>query len=122
MQKREQYIMNLSAAQEIHETSCRILGTTHFSGTKVQPEKLFINHILAIVFNGLLIIPTIIQNAVPLIAIWKSSQLNRKPCYFRIFVQSVIDLTVGLVGISLLIVYLWSLLRGHENYCFVVFI
>ena len=113
--------MNLSAEQEIHETSCLILVTTHYIVTKDQSEKLLISHIFVIVFNGLLIIPTILLNAVPVITIWKSSQLSRKPCYFIILVQSMIDIAVGVGSIPLFIFVLRSLLGRYEN-CSVAFL
>jgi large-conductance mechanosensitive channel len=109
--------MNLSAEQQVYETSCRILGTTNFMITKIPSEGLRINQVLAIVFNGILIIPTILLNAVAIITIWKSSQLNRKPCYFIILVQSVTDLAVGLVSIPLFIFFLKRALGGYEKYC-----
>ena len=114
--------MNLSAGQETFSTLCRILGNNISVIIKLPSEKLFINHMLAIVFNGILIIPTIILNAVAIITIWKSSQLSRKPCYFIILVQSVIDLAVGVVSIPLFIFYLKSGLRGDANHCSIVFL
>jgi hypothetical protein len=61
--------MNLSAEQQVYETSCRILGTTNLMITKIPSEGLRINQVLAIVFNGILIIPTILLNAVAIITI-----------------------------------------------------
>ena len=116
------YIMNLSAGQETYATSCRILGTTTFVIIKLPSEKLLVNHILAIAVNGILIIPTILLNAVAIITIWKSSQLSRKPCYFIILVQSVTDLAVGFVGLPLFIFYLKSGIGGDANHCTLVFL
>jgi hypothetical protein len=107
--------MNLSAEQ--HEIACRSIATTHLIVTKFPSQELWINHVLVIAFNAILLITTIILNAVPIITIWKSSQLNRKPCYFIILVQSFIDLAVGLVSIPLFIFYLSSFFRGKEHYC-----
>jgi large-conductance mechanosensitive channel len=111
--------MNLSAEQRSYETQCRFLGSTQIVITNFPSEGLWVNHIAVIVFNCIMIIPTILLNAVPMITIWKSSQLNRKPCYFIILVQSVIDLAVGVVSIPLSIVYLWS--RIQPNLCSVGF-
>ena len=117
LKEKQVNIMNSSAAQQIYETSCRILGTDHFILTKNPSEALWMNRVLVIIFNGILIIPTILLNAVSIMTIWKSSQLKRKPCYFIILVQSVTDLSVGFVGIPLFIFYLWSGLGGYKNYC-----
>ena len=113
--------MNLTSEQKIYETSCRILGATHFIVANALSEELLINHIFAIVFNGFLIIPTILLNTVAIITIWKSSQMRSKPCYFIILVQSAVDLAVGVVSIPLFIFYLWTRLAGNVKYCYVAF-
>ena len=112
---REQVKMNLSGVQEGVEMSCEILGTTYFVTTKLPFDKFLINHIFAIAVNGILIIPTILLNAIPIITILKSSQLNSKPCYFIILIQSVIDLAVGVLGIPLFLVYLASGIGENSN-------
>jgi hypothetical protein len=104
--------MNLSVAQKKFETSCQILGTTHFVIEKLSSEKLLINHIFAIAVNGILIIPTLLLNAVAVITIFKSSLLNNKSCYFIILVQSVLDLAIGVLGIPLFIFFLASAIGG----------
>ena len=100
--------MNLSVDEEAFGMSCDILGETHFVITKLPSQNFVVNHIFAITFNGILVIPTILLNAVAIITILKSSQLKSKPCYFIILVQSVIDLAVGAFGIPLLIFFLAS--------------
>ncbi len=107
--------MNLSGEQEDFRKSCEILGKTYFVITKSPSHKFLINHIVAIALNGILIIPTIVLNTIPIIAILKSYQLRSKPCYFIILVQSVIDLAVGIFGMPLLLVYLASGIGGHSN-------
>jgi hypothetical protein len=80
-------------------------------------KKFLISHILAASVNGIFIIPTILLNAVSIVTIFKSSQLNSKPCYFIILVQSVIDLAVGVLGIPLFLVYIVQGITGTLN-CF----
>ena len=109
--------MNLSLDEDASATSCKILGETHFLITKFPSKKFVINYIFAITFNGLLMIPTILLNAMAIITILKSSQLKSRPCYFIILVQSVIDLAVGVLGIPLLMFFLASGLGGITN-CF----
>ena len=99
------------------EPSCQILGTTHLLTTKLPSEKLVINHIFAIAFNGILIIPTLLLNGFAVITILKSSQLNSKPCYFIILLQSMFDIAVGMLSIPLFIYYLSSSIGGISN-CF----
>ena len=102
--------MNRSVIQEEFEISCQILGTTHFIITKLPSNN--INHIFAIALNGILIIPTILLNAVAVLTIFKSSQLNSKPCYFIILVQSVVDLAIGVLGIPFFNFFLASNIGG----------
>ena len=100
--------MNLSLKQEKFGISCQILGKTHFIITKLPSNQLLMNHIFAMALNGILIIPTILLNAIAIITILKFSQLNSKPCYFIILLQSVIDLAVGVLGLPLFLVFLAS--------------
>jgi hypothetical protein len=109
---REHSKMNLSLTQEEFEISCQILGTTNFIITKLPSNNLLINHIFAVALNGILIIPTILLNAVAVLTIFKSSQLNSKPCYFIVLIQSVNDLAIGLLGIPLFIFFLASSIGG----------
>ena len=110
--------MNLSIEQDAFGVSCNIFGTTHFVITKLPSDEILVNHVVTIVFNAVLIIPTIMLNAVAITTIWKSSQMNNKTCYFVVVVQSVIDLAVGVLGIPLFIVFLLSGM-GEMSNCFV---
>ena len=110
--------MNASADQETFEISCKILGNTQIVITKLPSEEFLINHIFAITLNGILIIPTMLLNALAIITIIKSSQLKSKPCYFIILVQSMVDLAVGALSIPSFLVYLVSGVKGMTN-CFV---
>ena len=112
----EQDNMNVTL-KGVLEPSCQILGTTHLLTTKLPSEKLVVNHIFAIAFNGILIIPTLFLNGVAVITILRSSQLNGKPCYFIILLQSIFDIAVGILAIPLFIYYLASSIGGISN-CF----
>ena len=109
-----QDIMNVTVKDDFLK-SCQIFGTTHFQIIKLSSEKLVINHIFVIAFDGILIIPTILLNGVAAIMIFKSSQLNSKPCYFIILLQSMFDLAVGMVGIPLYIYYVATTIGGISN-------
>jgi hypothetical protein len=60
---RGQAKMNRSVDEEAFKMSCKSLGETHFITTQFPSEKFEINNIFAIVFNGLLMIPTILYIA-----------------------------------------------------------
>jgi hypothetical protein len=107
--------MNQSVEVEAFGMSCKIVGKARFVITKLPSEGFVINYIFAIFFNGFLIIPTISLNAVAITTILKSSQLNKKPCYFVILLQSVFDLAVGFFSMPLLIFFLASGIGGITN-------
>ena len=65
--------------------------------------------------NIILIIPTVLLNGTSVIAILKCSKLNTKVYFFLVLVQSIFDLTVGLLGLPLLIVVLATELFGSVN-------
>ena len=101
--------------EEAFGMSCKILGKTYYAITKLPSKNFIINHIFAITFNSILMIPTVLLNAVAIITILKSSQLKSKPCYFIVLVQSMIDLAVGILGIPLFIFFLGIGIGGITN-------
>ena len=56
-------------------------------------------------------------NGLAVVTIFKSSQLNSKPCYFIVLFQSMFDLGVGVFRIPLFIYYLANSIGGIFN-CF----
>ena len=105
--------MNLSEEQEF--MMCNIFGTKYAFITKFPSHSLYINHIIVLVVNSILVIPTILLNAVSIMTISKSSQLKSKPCYFIILIQSAADLVVGVLGIPLYLANLSGEIRGDSN-------
>ena len=65
--------------------------------------------------NIILIIPTVLLNGTSVIAILKCSKLNTKVYFSLVLVQSIIDLTVGLLGVPMFIVIVASELFGSVN-------
>ena len=106
--------MNVSEAYII---TCPYTMMGNTNNLQTSFKKFLISHIFAASVNGIFIIPTILLNAVSIVTIFKSSQLNSKPCYFIILVQSVIDLAVGVLGIPLFLVYIVQGITGTLN-CF----
>jgi uncharacterized membrane protein YidH (DUF202 family) len=98
---------------------CRLMGSTNRFRTSFR--YFWLSHVLAASTNGVLLIPTVLLNAVSVVTILKSSQLKSKPCYFIILVQSSIDLSVGVFGIPLYLVYIIQGITGLSN-CFVTFL
>ena len=110
--------MNQSMEQDIFKISCHIFGRTHVFIRKLPSDKLLVNHIAILTVNIILIIPTILLNAVSITTIVKSSQLKNKLCYFIILLQSVTDLAVGVLGIPLFLIFLVTGMGKISN-CFV---
>ncbi|XP_028413379.1 sphingosine 1-phosphate receptor 2-like [Dendronephthya gigantea] len=107
--------MNQSQELKVFEVSCRVLGTVHSIITNLPTKKLLINQIIAIVFNAVLIVPTILLNGVAVVTILKCNQLKSKPCYFIILLQSVNDLAVGVLGLPSFIYFLSTGIGAASN-------
>lgn len=97
--------MNISADQGI---PCHVFGTMYSFVNVKNQSKLYIHLIFVFVFNCILSVPTILLNAVSIIAILKSHRLKSMPCYFIIYVQSIIDLAVGILAIPLFLFFITS--------------
>ena len=102
-----------------HLTICDILGrtTVHIS----ESRKYEINRIFNIVFLGVLIVSTVLLNAVAVITIWKRAKLKNKHCYFVIFVQSSVDLGIGCTAMSIVFFFLYTCpvyQRGYLPCCY----
>ena len=107
--------MEQSVGEEMFNISCKIFGATHLVITKLPTDRLRLNHIFCIVFNGIQLVTAILLNFVAILTIKRSSQLYNKPCYFVIFLQSVIDMATGALGIPLFISYLFSGIGKNSN-------
>ena len=112
--------MNLTVKDEF-KASCQGFADELFLITRLPSENLLINHIFAITFNSIVIIPTFLLNAVAVITILKSQPLRSKPCYFIILLQSMLDLAVCMLGIPSFIFLLTNAIGGISN-CLAVFL
>jgi hypothetical protein len=73
------------------------------------------NRTLLIAFNIILLLSTTFLNALSVVTIRSSPQLNNKLCYFVILLQSAVDFVVGVASIPLFIVYLATPLLGIQS-------
>ena len=87
-------------------TTCHLLNKKTVLVSSFESHEYEINRIANIVFVGVLIIPTMLLNTVAVITIWKTGQLKKKPCYFVILAQSLVDLGVGCVALPLFFLHL----------------
>ena len=98
--------MNITAGSESLRT-CYIQGNK-FTFVQNLPSKPYVvNQIFLIILNGVLMFSTLFLNGIAVATVTKS-HLRNKVCYFPILLQSVIDVSVGVVTIPMFIVYLVS--------------
>ena len=86
--------------------TCSFLNKKIHAVSSFESRRYEVNRISNIVFLGVLIIPTVLLNAVAVITIWKTAQLRTKPCYFVILFQSSVDLGVGCIALPIFFVAL----------------
>ena len=87
-------------------TSCTVGKTSVMTIHQFPDQRYERSHIAVIVCNIMLIFSTISLNGISVITIRNSSQLRNKICYFMVQLQSVVDLSVGILGIPLFIYHL----------------
>ena len=113
-------IMNGSQENNV-EMLCKVTGSS-LVPLKEFPNNMYeLNQIAILVMNGMLIFSTISLNGISVITIRKSSQLRSKICYFIILLQSIIDLSVGVLTIPLFIYYLIVPFLNTANCTLVIF-
>ena len=95
--------------------TCALLKASNDSFVDCPSNGYKICYAVMFAVNIILIIPTVLLNGTSVIAILKCSQLNTKVYFFLVLVQSIIDLTVGLLGLPLFVVVLATELFGSVN-------
>ena len=107
---------NMSYLRETNETKCP--NFVHQSWTQVLVMVKAMdsqNRVILVVFNAILVFPTLFLNLLSIIAISKSSQLKNKLCYFVILIQSSTDFCFGVISIPAFIIFVASPLLDIEN-------
>ena len=87
-------------------------GSALFVVTRFPSRKYVISQTIYCLASGVLIIPTVLLNAISVLTIWKSSHLKEKICYFLILIQSVFDISVGVISVPANIALASLELRG----------
>ena len=80
---------------------CSILGYPHFIIEKFPSSKYELNQLIACVAMCILTIPVILLNGITVLTIFKSQRLKAKVCHFPVLLQSMADLSVGLLTLPL---------------------
>ena len=76
-------------------------ASTLFIVKKFPFEKYVVSQLIYCIVNCFLIIPTVLLNGISVITITKNAHLKGKLCYYLIFIQSFIDLAVGIISLPL---------------------
>ena len=97
---------NTLGNQAFSTISCYLLEKERIALRTVPSDWHIPNRIVTAVVCSILIIPTVLLNAVAIVTIQKSSQLKNKLCYFTIMIQSAADLGVGCFTIPILTCFL----------------
>ena len=87
------------APQDVKQ--CSILGYSHFIIEKFSSSKYEVNQVIACVAMCMLTIPIILLNGITVLTIFKSHQLRAKVSHFPVLIQSMADLSVGLLTLPL---------------------
>ena len=112
--------MNDSEQIDTFLTTCKVAKTSFVVPSQFPNEKYERHQIAVLVVNCILLFSTISLNGIAVITVRKSSQLRSKICYFVILLQSVADLGVGVVGISIFIYYLLFPFLDNGDCTFVI--
>ncbi len=112
--------MNDNEENHYFLTTCKITEATYVIPSQFPNDEYERNRIAVVAFNCMLLLLTIGLNGISIITIRKSSQLRNKVCYFIFLLQSVVDLSVGVLGIPLFIYYLLIPFLDTSNCTFII--
>ena len=110
----------MNESQENHVFFGRTCKVTESSFVLLNqfPNKTYErSHVATLVINYILIL----MNGISIVTIRKSSQLRNKVCYFVILLQSIVDLSVGVLTIPLFIYYLMVPFVNTVNCTLIIF-
>ena len=110
----------MNESQESHVFFGRTCKVTESSFVLLNqfPNKTYErSHVATLVINYILIS----MNGISIVTIRKSSQLRNKVCYFVILLQSIVDLSVGVLTIPLFIYYLMVPFVNTVNCTLIIF-
>ena len=95
--------------------SCPLHNAQYVMPSNIPTQMYYINAIVGLTCNILLITSGILLNSATIFAYWKSAQLRKKMSYFLIMLLSVSDLTVAVVGHLAFVLSLAFTLLGNTN-------
>ncbi|CAB3998806.1 D(2) dopamine receptor-like [Paramuricea clavata] len=91
--------INNTASNYIKE--CSIAGHTHLIIVEFPSSKYVVNQVVTSVAMYILMIPVVFLNGITITTFLKSQHMRAKVCHFPVFIQSMADLSVGLLTLPL---------------------
>ena len=85
----------------MYAKECSILGYSHFIIVKFPSSGYEVSQVISCVMMCMLTIPVILLNGITVLTILKSQKLRKKICHFPVLIQSLADLSVGLLTLPL---------------------
>ena len=95
--------------------SCPLCNAQYVMALNIPTQMYYINYVVGLICNTLMVISGTILNSATILAYWKSPQLRNKSSYFLIMLLSVLDLTVAVVGNVFFVLSLAFTLHGNPN-------
>ena len=80
---------------------CSIVGYAYFVIVEFPSSKYVVSQVISSAATSVLTIPVILLNAITVLTILKSNHLKTKICHFPVLIQSMADLSVGLLTLPL---------------------
>ena len=77
--------------------------STLFIIKQFPSERHVVSQAILCIVDCFLIFPTAFLNGISVLVIWRNRILREKLCFFLILIQSILDLTVGIISLPLLI-------------------
>lgn len=97
--KEENTKMNTTISHYVKD--CSILAGSYSVIVEFPSDTYVVNQVITAVLYCILSIPVIFLNAITVLTIVKCRQLKTKVCHFPVLIQSLADLTVGLLTLPL---------------------
>ena len=107
--------MNITTENASDSITCQFRNNQEILIKAFASEKHKLIQIIALVICIVFFFSTTFLNGVAAVTTWRSRELLRKVCNFTIMIQSIVDLTIGLIVLPLFIAVLATEIAGSPN-------
>ena len=99
---------------------CPLHNAEYFMVLNFPSQTYYINYVIGLTCNIVLIILAIILNSATVLTYWRSAQLRNKTSYFLIMLLCAVDLTTAVVGHFIFVLNLVFTIHGNPNCTIVI--